>query len=426
MTPFIRPLIVCFTLVTVFLTLAITPVISWAQVSIVATVNGKPITDYDVEQRSAFLQFATDIQITDQNRERLYEDALQLLIDDKLKLSAAKDLIPNIEAVGLPRVNKLIDETFGTDGKPGKIVLRNAGVDPFTVQQKYLGDVAWSNFLSMRFADKIKNFDQRVDDELKRLKANALKPQVNLAEIVLAAGPSRNLEQTQALAKEMVEAIRRGANFSEIARQYSVSGTAANGGYVGWTVSERIPEIFREAAAAIEVGAVTEPIILDGAVYILRLNGKRKDGAVDASQTRVWLARALHLLPENASDADRLEIGAKIERDTELVTSCDEMVALNDKYGSDAVAKLDDMVIGDLAPQMQKLIKSLTVNVPSSPLGFAEGIASLMLCRTELPVIELPPREEIEQTLLNNIYGSLSERQLVRLRRTAVIERLDN
>ena len=49
-----------------------------------------------------------------------------------------------------------------------------------------------------------------------------------------------------------------------------------------------------------------------------------------------------------------------------------------------------------------------------------------MLCRTELPVIELPPREEIEQTLLNNIYGSLSERQLVRLRRTAVIERLDN
>ena len=53
-----------------------------AQISISATVNGKPITNYDIEQRALFLGYATDIEITDQNRDRIFEDALQLIIDD--------------------------------------------------------------------------------------------------------------------------------------------------------------------------------------------------------------------------------------------------------------------------------------------------------------------------------------------------------
>ena len=74
-----------------------------AGVTIIATVNGKPITNYDVEQRSRFLGYATNIEITDQNRDRLYEDSLQLIIEDKLRLEAARDMLPDIEAVVLPQ-----------------------------------------------------------------------------------------------------------------------------------------------------------------------------------------------------------------------------------------------------------------------------------------------------------------------------------
>ena len=77
-----------------------------AQISIVATVNGKPITNYDVEQRLLFLQYATNIAITDANRERLTNDALQLLIDDMLKTNAAEDAIPDLGALLLPEVEE--------------------------------------------------------------------------------------------------------------------------------------------------------------------------------------------------------------------------------------------------------------------------------------------------------------------------------
>ena len=396
-----------------------------AQISISTTVNGKPITNYDIEQRARFLGYATNIEITDQNRTRIYEDALQLIIDDELRLEAARSLISDVEAGVLPQVRDYINQNFGTDTLSGNRALQQAGIDPMTVQLKYVADIAWSNFISTRFADKFSNIESRIDDELERISKNAAKPQLKLAEIVLSPSPVRTLEQTRDLADEMVAAIRKGASFNEIARQYSVSGSASRGGDVGWAMIEKLPKPFRDALSGLENGQVTEPLLLDGAVYILRRNGERKDGLVDGSASRVWLARAILPLAATASDADRLEAGAKVERDTEELQGCDALAALNSAYGSNAVAKLDDMLLADLAPQMQKLIASLELGEPSAPLAFAEGVASMMVCRIEAPEIALPSREEIRQVLIDKTFGSLSERQLLRLRRTAIIERRD-
>ena len=162
-----------------------------------------------------------------------------------------------------------------------------------TVQQKYSSDLAWSNFISAKFSDKFANIEQRIDDEMGKIRANAAKPQVKLAEIVITPAPNRNLEQTRELATEMVAAIRKGASFTEIARQYSVSGSASRGGDVGWAVTEKLPKGFRDALASITTGDVTDPVLLDGAVYILRRSGIREDGMIDSSQSRVWLALSL-------------------------------------------------------------------------------------------------------------------------------------
>ena len=396
-----------------------------AQIGIVATVNGQPITNYDVEQRALFLGYATNMDVTDQNRERLYDDALQLIIDDKLRLDAARGLIPDVDAVVLPQARDFINQNFGNDTTSGNRALINDGIDPMTVQQKYSSDLAWSNFISAKFSDKFANIEQRIDDEMGKIRANAAKPQVKLAEIVITPAPNRNLEQTRELATEMVAAIRKGASFTEIARQYPVSGSASRGGDVGWAVTEKLPKGFRDALASITTGDVTDPVLLDGAVYILRRSGIREDGMIDSSQSRVWLARAILPLAATASDADRLEAGARIERDTESIGDCDAMEALNTTYQSGAASRLDNMLIGDLAPQMQKLIASLETGVPSGPLGFAEGVASMMVCRIAEPQLQLPSREDVRQSIIDRIFGSLSERQLQRLRRTAVIERRD-
>ena len=396
-----------------------------AQIGIVATVNEHPITNYDVEQRAQFLEFATNIQITDENRDRVYEDALQLIIDDKLRLAEAKDMIPEVESAVLPEARNFMNQNFGDGNRSGAIVLREAGIDPMTVQQKYTSDLAWSSYISGRFQEKFSNIEMMIDEELERIKLNAAKPQIQLGEIVLAPGQSRDLAQTGALAKEIVAAVRKGASFAEIARQYSAAGSASRGGNIGWVMIEKLPKMFRDSLDGKTSGQVTDPILLDGAYYILRHTGERKDGFVDNSQSMVWLARAILPVPADATDADRLEAAAKVSRDTSGITDCDAMEILNTEYGSGAFARLDEMLVADMAPQMQQLIASLETGKPSEPLAFAEGVASMMICKLDKPELQLPDREEIRQVFFDRVFGSLSERQALKLRRTAVIERRD-
>ena len=242
------------TLLVLFL-VSITPAV--AQISITATVNGKPITNYDIEQRALFLGYATNIEINAENRDRIFEDALQLIIDDELRLDAARSLINDVESSVLPQVRDFINQNFGTDSLSGNRALQQAGIDPMTVQLKYTSDLAWSNFISTRFADKFSNIESRIDDELERIKKNASKPQVKLAEIVLSPSPVRTLEQTRDLAGEMVAAIRKGASFTEIARQYSVAGSANRGGDVVCARPEKLPKLFRDALQDLDNGEVT-------------------------------------------------------------------------------------------------------------------------------------------------------------------------
>jgi hypothetical protein len=189
---------------------------------------------------------------------------------------------------------------------------------------------------------------------------------------------------------------------------------------------EKLPKMFRDSLDGMASGEVTDPILLDGAYYILRHTGERKDGFVDNSQSMVWLARAIFPVSADAADADRLEAAARVSRDTSVITDCNAMEALNTEYGSGAFARLDEMLIADMAPKMQQLIASLEMRKPSEPLAFAEGVASMMICKLQKPELQLPDREEIRQVFFDRVFGSLSERQALKLRRKAVIERRDN
>ena len=392
-------------------------------VSIVATVNGDPITSYEVAQRIAMLEDVTNIEVTDENRQRIAEDALQMLIDDSLKLQVGVAANPGVKTAAIEQAKELIGSSFGTDTKSGTQVLREIGIEPMTVQAKFISDLVWNDYLRRAYDSKFQALDAKVESEIERLEKNASQPQIRLSEIVLPLAPNRNLQQTKSLAAEIVAAVRKGANFNAIAQQYSGAGSAQQGGRIGWVVFSRLPKPIADALTDVVDGEVTEPIELDGSVYIFRREGERKKGFADESQSRVWMARAIIPIAADASNADRLEAAARIGRDTQNINSCEQMEALNNSYESASTGRLDGLTLADLAPQMRKLVAELEDNQPSEPIAFNEGIATMMICKREKPKINLPAREDVYRMQYDKLFGDLSERHLVRLRRSAVIDR---
>lgn len=396
---------------------------SFAAIEIVAKVNGQPITNYDLAQRVNFLAAVTNIKLNESNRQRIETDALQMLIDEKLKLAAAQEIDPNIASRSLAMARDLIDSSFQQNDKNGFEVLRELKLDTASIQQKFVTDLAWASFIQAKFSNKLGDVDAKIDAELARMLEDATKPQIRVSELVLVPEPSRPLQDTLRLANEIVSAVTQGANFNAIAQQYSVAGSAQNGGRLGWLSTSQLPQNISDALAKIDVGAVTPPIQQDGAILLFQKNGERKNGQADPSQDRIWLTRALLPLAAAAANADRLEAAARLERDTAGISNCPDLLKLHDSYGSRMQGRLENIIVGSLAPQMLTLVNELQPGVASAPLSFSEGIAVFMLCKREKAKIDLPSRADVERAIVEKLFGSLGERYLLRLRRAASIER---
>ncbi|WP_438996063.1 peptidylprolyl isomerase [Candidatus Puniceispirillum sp.] len=398
---------------------------AFANIKIVAKVDGKPITNYDVDQRVSFLKAVTNLPETENIEKQIRKDALQMLVDDALKMQAALSINPQVRQQANGPAADLINQSFASDSESGSAALRRLNLNYDAVKTKFATDLIWSGYLQDKFADKFAEINEKIELELERITADASQPQVNISEIVLAPEPNRPLAATMTLATEMVSAIKKGADFNAIAQQYSAAGTAQQGGRLGWVLLERLPEKLQTMIAPLNIGGVSDPIQLDGAVYIFKKTGDRKDGANDISQSRIWLVRAILPVNADATKPDRLEAAARLGRDVTDIRDCDAMAALHQEYGSGAAPRLDDLRLGELAPQMQNLVKKLNVGEPSEALSFSEGVASFMVCKRLKPELNLPTREDIYRGQFNRLFGSLSERYLLRLRRKASIEFID-
>jgi peptidyl-prolyl cis-trans isomerase SurA len=393
-----------------------------AALEIVAKVNGKAVTNYQVDQRAAFLHMVTNLEDTAQNRAQIKQDATQMLIDEILKLDAAAALDPTLTQRSRETAHKLVDENFAANGKTGSQRLREQGVDSSNIQQKFITDIVWGEFIRFKFQTKFAELDTIVDKVLARIEANARQPQVKLSEIILLPEPNRPLDRTLFLANEIIKAVNNGANFNAIAKQYSASGTATNGGQLGWVMLDQLPDHIQEQVKMTKIGAVSAPLQRDGLIILIRNEGSRQDGVADPSQDIITLARAVYPLSKDASNADKLEAAAKLERDTASINSCDGLVALNQDYGSGIQGLIKNISLGSFNRPLQALVNELKASVPSKPLSFTEGISVFMLCDRISPKITLPSRDELLRVEFDKIFGSLSERYLLQLRRSAVIE----
>jgi peptidyl-prolyl cis-trans isomerase SurA len=364
----------------------------------------------------------TNLEDTTENLAQIKQDATQMLIDEILKLDAAAALDPTLAQKSRETARKLVDENFAANGKTGSQSLREQGIDSSNIQQKFITDIVWGEVIRFKFQTKFAEMDTIVDKVLRRIEANARQPQVKLSEIILLPEPNRPLDRTLVLANEIIKAVNNGANFNAIAKQYSASGTAANGGQLGWVMLDQLPDDIQGQIKMTKIGAVSAPLQRDGLIILVRNEGRRQDGVADPSQDIVTLARVVYPLAKDASNADKLEAAAKLERDTASINSCDGLVALNQSYNSGIQSLIENINLGSFNRPLQALVDDLKAGVPSKPLSFTEGISVFMLCDRISPKITLPSRDEVLRVEFDKIFGSLAERYLLRLRRSAIIE----
>ena len=391
-------------------------------VKVIAVVDGEAITNYDLDNRLTYLLATTGIKMTADNEEQLRDDVLQMLIDDKVKLGEGKRLSPAAVSASRTKAIELVNQAYGTETKTANQRLKELNIERQTVEDKYLADVVWASLVREKFQGQFDNIGKLAEQSLERIKRDLSQPQIRISEIVLAPTPDRATSENMEIAQQMVQAIRDGADFNAIARQYSAAGSASNGGRLNWMVQSSLPDIFQERLSLSESGATLDPINVDGIIYILRKDGVRAKGLVDPSQTKVTIARALSPLSADVEEAERLIAAGTMQKATANFASCEAIEQLNSELGSGQPSFLRDLELGSITPALRQIIEKLETGEPSEPLLFSEGIVVFMVCERIAPELNLPPIEELERDELNKLFSILSNRYLLRLRRSSTIK----
>ncbi|HEB84822.1 MAG TPA: hypothetical protein ENI92_07440, partial [Bacteroidetes bacterium] len=88
------------------------------------------------------------------------------------------------------------------------------------------------------------------------------------------------------LAEELMERIKGGEDFEELAKEYSDDNSAAKGGDLGWFGRGRMVPPFEEAAFGAAKGALVGPVLSRFGYHIIRVDDRRGKGEAEEVKAR--------------------------------------------------------------------------------------------------------------------------------------------
>ncbi|HHI87842.1 MAG TPA: hypothetical protein ENK03_02785 [Candidatus Cloacimonetes bacterium] len=294
------------------------------------------------------------------------ENILRLLIEEKLIIEKAeRDDITASDGeiqMQLERVMKNIIAQFPTYQDFLK-VLQNEGLTVDGLKDRYrsqiVKQVVRDKLLQQEVFSKIdvSEYEKRNYYETNMDSFPDRPKMVKIAEIAIKpAMGSETLDQALQEIEDIQEELNKGADFEELARKYSDCPSAAQGGDLGYfSRGQMVPE-FEEAAFALEIGEVSEPVLTEFGYHLIRVDDKR-DGEI----------KARHILIEAAiSDSDKEKITQLIDEVYQKLQNGADFMECAIEYSTpteeiDEEVVIDEYPVDQLAqiPQIGTYIKDL-------------------------------------------------------------------
>ena len=126
----------------------------------------------------------------------------------------------------------------------------------------------WNTLIYSLYKKQLDVDEELIKSELsKRIKAEKEIEEYNLSEIVLENWNEKRLNKVKNSIKEN--------GFEETAKIYSNSVSSTQGGSIGWVLSKSISSIYLEEILKLDIAQISEPILINNNIVIIKLNDKR-------------------------------------------------------------------------------------------------------------------------------------------------------
>ena len=238
-------------------------------------VDNEIITNIDLVNEKNYL-IALNNKLSSVSSKELNELSKNSLIKEKIKIKELNKFfdLEKVKTFG-EKITKNYYENIGIKNKEDfEMYLKNFNLEYGDVKRKLTIEAMWNRLIYKKYNDKI-NINE---DKLKKSLSDKIKnsPQkmveYNLSEIVFELNSNEEIKKKYKLIQNNINKY----GFKETASLISISGTASSGGDVGWIKKTHLSNKIIQNLKLISIGKYTEPIQVNNAFLILKINDIRK------------------------------------------------------------------------------------------------------------------------------------------------------
>ena len=375
--------------------------------SIFATVNGEPISIYDLIQRSILFSISAKIPLNEDFEIKVLPDLISGYVDQIIQMQQIKK-----EQVFIPndKINQIISQIEKENGfkkDQFKKYLKEQKTDISILEKQIEVSIGWKQLIANKFRKQILIQDTEIETIHKKLKSNVGKEEFLIEQIFLSF---ENKEENEILKKinKFYEQILSGGDFGSIANQFSDT-FGGKVGKIGWTAETDLDIKIINEVKKLEIEKMSKPIKGENGYFIIKVLNKRIIG--DEIINEVSLFRF-----------QLTELNDEINLLLNEIKNCSELEDFSKKYGSVDSGSLGMIKYNELSKDLQLILKKMNKNEISEPLPFGTDTFQIMLCDVKSIKPVIPSKFKISDILINRKLDTIARQYMSELRSNSVID----
>ena len=371
-------------------------------------VNGKPISNFDIEQQALMLIVTSNLEPTKENKRRARERAKTQLIDNVLRTEIAKQnriLITKEEVDKAIRRN--LDNKQSVQSFLAFLEKNNVHRENFYYHME--AELLWNKYIERHIVPKIIVPQNQVEQKLQQMRQNLQQKSYLLSQLVLRFDNQREEKKVKTTIGALKQQLSKGAAFDVLARNYSHDSSARSGGDLGWVAAGDLPKKLRRVVQAMKINSISPVIRLADGFYIVLLRDIQ--APLSQSLKKTMLDLKIIRVPPSVSNRQAKK----------SFSNCNNTNASAETLGGEVEA-MGLVPLTDLSSALQKKLRRAEENTLVASINNATQKEFILVCGK---IIQDDPRlsqQKIQNTLLSQQAFIRARQKLRDLRRNASIE----
>ncbi|MDR0632027.1 MAG: peptidylprolyl isomerase [Holosporaceae bacterium] len=388
---------------------------------IIAVVNDDIITYLDLEERVAL--FSIGEKVSDELRARVLPEVLKEMVQEKLKWQCAKKYAPK---GGWATANE-VKTAFSNIAKRNNLsydsfckLLESKNVSKNTLMRQIRINLSWISYINARFGKLVNVSETEVNQTIAQIKEKENTESYYVHRMFFPVSDNKNEGAVSSQVNNLKQMLLKGADFHNLARQFSQDPSANKGGEIGWIFHGQLSPEENRALGEMSMGEYR--VVRNTRGYVILFLQDKKEAGLKSFTVLKFVQV---IVPFRDANPPREEIESLMNYALDLKRnshSCSEFIKRAKDSSFCGISDPVTITLEEMQPQFRSMIAPLQSGSIGNPLMTPNGIVTICMLDRKTQQIPEPTPNDIKMQKTNERLSVFADREIQDFRRKSEIK----